>query len=208
MEFKISNIYQNQIAFIKYLQSFEFGAKTLLINIKNNYWDKVYFELLSNIDLQVDLGILTYTKEELDNIKRMCFKVDTDKLIQNLVDKHNSIKILKEQNFKTTNLVERYCIAFPVSNQYAEGITGANRYLYIIAGDNHNGFTTKKEASNVFKLKKQEDVRKFKTKIQTENKGYGALGWFYSEPQILTMTELNNKIKEYRYPYDGTKIYL
>lgn len=121
---------------------------------------------------------------------------------------------IREKDGKLIRLVEadslskekkKYIIAFSVVNQYAEGITGQNFYIYIIAGPNKEGFNSKQEAKAAFKLEQKKDRNKFK--VTKDDRG---IGWYYSKPEIMTPEALAEKRRTAITPYYkyGTPIYL
>jgi len=83
-----------------------------------------------------------------------------------------------------------YFIVIFCNKQYAEGITGSNHYVYIIAGDNIKGFKYIKDAKIYFSTIRTE----YKSITTQKDRGYGALGNFYTKPKYIKCKDLKDAV--------------
>lgn len=84
-------------------------------------------------------------------------------------------------DIKKINESSNYFIRISHLHQFAEGLTGGHRYTIVIAGNDYAGFKTKAEAKKHFSSIKE----KYKSVTIRKDQGYGALGQFYSKPEII-----------------------
>jgi len=92
---------------------------------------------------------------------------------------------LKIEDLTTEDNNNYYIVIFH-NNQFAEGITGANLYVHIISGNEQKGFKYIKDAKKYFSTIRSE----YKSKTIQKDRGYGALGNFYTKPNYIKGKDL------------------
>ncbi len=103
----------------------------------------------------------------------------------------------KTKSLILDDLSKRVFIYIRHLNQYAEGITGQSKGIYVHVNEGE-GFKTKKEAKEVFKIMNKDGRYKGTKKSLVRRTPYGNIGQFYTI-EFLTGVQLLEELEHYSY---------